>query len=149
MITRLTAEFHAGLPKGHERRSNLVFPPEAHQVASLRSQRQKEGGHCEECNDEAISFSLGRPLSLLRSARKDRRGRHCEDLFCLVPAGSLFSGIGGLFCLSLRGAKRRSNLVSSPGPSQIVSLRSQRQKEGRHCEERSDEAISLFAPESP
>jgi hypothetical protein len=62
-----------------------------------------------------LAFPPEVPLRLLRFARNDRRGRHWEGLFCLVLAGSLFSGIGGLFCLSLRGAKRRSNLAFPSG----------------------------------
>jgi len=75
--------------------------------------------HCEECNDEAIS-------------------PHPAPLAPETPSGcfaALAKTEGGViarafFVLSLRGAKRRSNLVSSPRPPQFASLRSQRRKGG-------------------
>jgi len=94
------------------------------QFASLRSQRQKEGRHCEalsffchceECNDEAISFSPRGPLRLLRCARKDERGKTPSG--CFAPLATTKLGVcfaplattegechcEALFVLSLRG----------------------------------------------
>ena len=163
--------------------------------------------HCEEQSDEAISLFPRGPLRLLRSARKDKRGRGPPQIASLrsqrrnwgvaslrsqrqkggVIARAFFLSLRGLFLsvlrealfpLSLRGAKRRSNLASSPparpqGPLSLLrSARKDRRgktpsdcfapltttelrgcfapltttERGRHCEERSDEAISFHYP---
>ena len=102
------------------------------QIASLRSQRQNEACHCEglfgsviagfffschceERSDEAISLWPRGPLSLLRFARKDRRGRR--------PLSLLRSARNDERGASLRGAQRRSNLTSSRAARPRVPLR--------------------------
>jgi len=97
-------------------------PPRPPQFASLRSQRQKGECHCEERSDEAISF-LPREAPEVASLRSQRRK-------------------GGVLARSV--TTKQSRFLPGRPPSLLRCARNDRR--GRHCEERSDEAISLHYP---